>query len=76
MTALMCAAEFWHTEIVSLLIELGADIHAKDDDGKTALMSAAESGHTEIVSLLLDLGADIDAKDNRWRNSFNDRCRK
>jgi ankyrin repeat protein len=43
-TALMIAAESdtnGNTEVVSLLLEHGADIHAKDDDGKTALMSAA-----------------------------------
>ena len=48
--------------LAKLSIELGADIHAQDDD---ALCWASEFGHTEIVKLLLDRGADIHAQ-NDW----------
>jgi ankyrin repeat protein len=51
-----------HTEIVQLLLEKGADVNAKDDDGRTALMLAAEKGHTEIVQLLLERGANVNTK--------------
>jgi len=42
---------------VQVLLEAGADIHAKDKDGKTALMIAEERGHSEIVELLKQAGA-------------------
>jgi ankyrin repeat protein len=48
---------------VMSLVDNGADINAKDEDGHTALIVAAKNGHTEIVNLLLNRGADINAKD-------------
>lgn len=50
------------TEIVQLLLEKGADVRAKSDDGETALLDAARHGYTEIVQLLLERGADVNAK--------------
>jgi len=41
-TALMLAAKNGHTEVVSLLIDKGADMNAKDNVGRTALMRARE----------------------------------
>ncbi|MBI4824375.1 MAG: ankyrin repeat domain-containing protein [Nitrospirae bacterium] len=34
------------------LLDKGADVNAKTNDGMTALMLAADKGHTEIVRLL------------------------
>lgn len=39
-------------EIVALLLEYGADIHAKNNEGKTPSMIALEKGHTDILKLL------------------------
>jgi ankyrin repeat protein len=55
------ASKNGHTDIVKLLIENGADIHAIDD---YALIYASENGHTDIVNLLIENGADIHAKDD------------
>jgi hypothetical protein len=52
-----------YEEIVTLLLDRGADINAKDKDGVTALWLAVCKGYEEIVTLLLDRGADIKAKD-------------
>jgi hypothetical protein len=47
-----------------VLIDNGADVNAKDNDGWTALMYAAFSGYTETAEVLIDNGADVNAKDN------------
>lgn len=58
---------FWaswngHVEIVTMLLDNGADVNAKNNDGNTALMLASKKGQTEIVSMLLAAGADVNAK--------------
>lgn len=57
-TLLATAALMGHTEIVSLLLEHGADINARSNDGGTALHAAAFLGRAETVKLLLNKGAD------------------
>ena len=47
--------------MVRSLLEIGADVNAKDKNGKTALVMA--SNDTELVKLLLDKGADVNTKD-------------
>jgi len=60
------AADNGHTEVVKLLLEQGADVHAGYD---YALRKAAMHDHTEVVKLLLEQGADVHAIDDyalRW----------
>jgi len=60
--ALATAASRGYAEVVSLLLDLGADINAVGGSSKsTPLRRAISSGHAEVVSLLLDRGADINA---------------
>ena len=47
------------------LLDHGAEVNAKDNDGKTALMLAAREGPLASVQALLAKGADISAT-NRW----------
>ena len=49
---------------MSLLVDLGADVNAKDDKGSTALIEASYRGDRETVSALVEIGADMNAKDN------------
>ncbi len=46
-----------YKEIVALLIARGAEINARDNDGKTALDQAIKNGEKEIVVLLRKHGA-------------------
>ncbi len=54
---LISAAVFGKADMATLLIDAGADVDAKNNDGSTALISAAFFGRPEIVRLLLDAGA-------------------
>ena len=44
-------------EVVSLLLEYGADVEAKNNLGETALQEAADMEHDEAVELLRGHGA-------------------
>ncbi len=63
-TPLHLAAETNSIDIARLLIDSGADIEAKDNDGLTPMHWAAETNSLDLVRLLIDRGADIEAKDN------------
>jgi ankyrin repeat protein len=59
---LLDAAKSGDVKTVKLLLEKGADVNTKSDDGGTALMSAAKRGYMEIIKLLFEKGADVNAK--------------
>ena len=58
----MWASTGGHGNVVSLLLESGADLRARTTGRFTALMFAARAGNVETVGLLLDAGADIEAE--------------
>ncbi len=51
-------------EVVRLL-QAGADVNARDEEGATLLMQAAYAGNLEMVRVLIKAGADVNAKDER-----------
>jgi ankyrin repeat protein len=53
-----------HESIIKLLLEAGAKVEAKDDNGRTPLLLAAENGHEAVVKLLLEAKANVESKDN------------
>ncbi|MCY3808698.1 MAG: ankyrin repeat domain-containing protein [Gemmatimonadetes bacterium] len=68
-TALLftAAASTPHAAVVAILLEAGADVHARDGFLQyTPLHHAAQSGTPEVVRALLEAGADVDA----WAKGF------
>jgi ankyrin repeat protein len=64
-TALMRAAGYQRTEMVTLLLEKGADVNlTKAHFNRTTLMEAAASGNRVIIKQLVERGGEINAKDN------------
>ena len=60
----MHAAVEDHKVIVNLLIEAGADLDLRDNEGEAALMHAARNGHKETVDVLIKAGADVNPGDH------------
>ena len=58
-------------DTVRSLIEVGADVNAVDDDGRTALHGAAHKGRNDVVRVLVDHGADLAARDYGSRDSIH-----
>ena len=59
LTALQIAVKQGHKEIVSLLLEHGADINVTTVLGDGLLKMAQRAGHQEIVLLLVNYGASL-----------------
>src|SRR5262245_63078628 len=53
------------TATVRALLAKGADVQARDANGRTALMYAAENGDPTTVQALLTNGADVNARDSQ-----------
>jgi uncharacterized protein len=55
-------------EAVRLLLELGADINAVDDNGETAMHGAAYQSRFQLVALLAEQGAEVEIwnRENKW----------
>jgi ankyrin repeat protein len=50
----MAAADEGRTPAVQMLLDLGLDPNASDEDGNTALIMAASDGHAATVRVLLE----------------------
>jgi ankyrin repeat protein len=51
-TALHYAAGFGFVDLVEPLLSRGADLEARDDEGRTPLEVAVEAGQAELVEML------------------------
>src|SRR5207244_9376029 len=64
-TALMMAARTGKPDAVTVLLENGADVDAKETwGGTTALMWAVAEGHPAIIKILIGYGPDVNARSN------------
>lgn len=68
------AVQAAHRTLITLLLDSGADINARDLSGSTALHCAAAYGDEHAVKLLLDRGADIEAKNDAGKTPLGTGC--
>jgi len=62
-TALHLACDKNAVDAVRLLLERGADVNARDNDGISVLQGAVIAGNVQVCRLLLERGADPDLPD-------------
>jgi len=71
--AMALAAQFGHTEIVRMLLDLGVDPSRYNPTGfhphSTPLHQAALAGHHDVVRLLVERGARLELKDTVWQGT-------
>ncbi|MBR0257555.1 MAG: ankyrin repeat domain-containing protein, partial [Synergistaceae bacterium] len=60
-----------NTEAVKILLNAGANVNDRDNDGKTPLIHAAGRWNADTVNVLIDAGADVNMKDNDGRKAFD-----
>ncbi len=70
-TALMWASRNSLLDLMKALLDHGADVNARDAQGRTALMWAAYLNHADAVRLLLRRGADAGLKDGRGQTALS-----
>lgn len=63
-TALMNASFYNNSELIKLILEIGADINAKDINGYTSLHFASQEANDDCVSILLQNNATVNIQDN------------
>jgi ankyrin repeat protein len=58
--------------IARRLIAAGANVDARDDDGRTALIDAAAAGNVPLARLLIEAGAEPGAVDRRGQSALTE----
>lgn len=57
------AAGHYNPDVTKFLVENGANVNARDDEGVSVLEEAAIKNQLENVQLLIQAGVDLNAKD-------------
>lgn len=66
-TALLTAIAYQQEDVLRVLLENNADVHAVDDSGWSSLQQAAECGFEAGLTLLLQYGASLPKRQSRAR---------
>ena len=69
-TALHVRAAAGDAAKVKKLLDGGADVNARAENGRTALLVAAFKGHADVVKLLLEAGADTEARNKKGKTAL------
>lgn len=67
---LIAAAERGEAATVARLLEQGASVRTRDENGVTALIAAAYRNHLETAEPLIKAGADVNAQDNTQQSAY------
>ena len=67
---LLAAAATGDAAGIRAAIVAGANVNARDDDGRTGLLLATRARHPEAFQVLIDAEADVDLQDDRLDNPF------
>ena len=65
-SCLMLASKNGREHVVKTLLENGANVNAKDGQGRGSVMLAVEMGREDIVKVLLSYGGDVDTEEGVW----------
>jgi ankyrin repeat protein len=60
-----------HLDAVKYLVEIGSNIHFRNERGRTPVLEAVRSGHTEIMNYLVSIGASIHDMDTNSNNALH-----
>ena len=66
-----CPAMWKDPAVCRVLIDAGADLHTKDEYGRSPLHTACDSGALDIVKLLVRAGAGVRATDTKGRTCLH-----
>ncbi|MEI0486788.1 ankyrin repeat domain-containing protein [Brachyspira intermedia] len=75
-TSLMLASAFGHYDIAKALIDNGALVNLRADDGFNALMEAVRTDNIEMAKLLIEHDSDINIKNKDGKNMIMIACEK
>uniref|UniRef100_UPI003F4B5C7A ankyrin repeat domain-containing protein n=1 Tax=Brachyspira catarrhinii TaxID=2528966 RepID=UPI003F4B5C7A len=75
-TPLMIASSYGHYDIAKALIDNGALVNLRADDGFNALMEAVRTDNIEMAKLLIEHDSDINIKNKDGKNMIMIACEK
>lgn len=71
---ILCGSEHCRVNEVLALLDHGADVNARDDDGQTPIMCAMGPAQIDIIHCLVQHGADVKCTDRRGFNVIHHLC--